>query len=35
MLILQGANYIHPNGDLLFSDLNLTINKYENCTYWS
>ncbi|MDQ0968999.1 ATPase subunit of ABC transporter with duplicated ATPase domains [Flavobacterium sp. W4I14] len=29
MLILQGANYIHPNGDLLFSDLNLTINKYE------
>jgi ATPase subunit of ABC transporter with duplicated ATPase domains len=29
MLILQGVNYIHPNGDLLFSDLNLTINKYE------
>ena len=29
MLILQGASYIHPNGDLLFSDLNLTINKYE------
>ncbi|TBO43143.1 ribosomal protection-like ABC-F family protein [Pedobacter kyonggii] len=29
MLILQGANYIHPNGDLLLSDLNLTINKYE------
>jgi len=29
MLNLQGAGYIHANGDLLFSDLNLTINKYE------
>lgn len=29
MLNLQGASYIHANGDLLFSDLNLTINKYE------
>ncbi|RBQ05806.1 ribosomal protection-like ABC-F family protein [Pedobacter miscanthi] len=29
MLNLQGATYIHLNGDLLFSDLNLTINKYE------
>jgi ATPase subunit of ABC transporter with duplicated ATPase domains len=29
MLNIQGATYIHPNGDLLFSDLNLTINKYE------
>ncbi|GAA4204802.1 ABC-F family ATP-binding cassette domain-containing protein [Pedobacter jeongneungensis] len=29
MLNLQAAGYIHANGDLLFSDLNLTINKYE------
>jgi len=29
MLNLQGVGYIHANGDLLFSDLNLTINKYE------
>ncbi|MBO9673533.1 MAG: ABC-F family ATP-binding cassette domain-containing protein [Sphingobacteriaceae bacterium] len=29
MLNLQGASYIHANGDTLFSDLNLTINKYE------
>lgn len=29
MLNLQGASYIHANGDLLFSDLNLTINKHE------
>lgn len=27
MLILQGVTYTHPNRDLLFSDLNLTINK--------
>jgi len=29
MLNLQGAGYIHANGNLLFSDLNLTINKHE------
>ncbi|QDW27129.1 ABC-F family ATP-binding cassette domain-containing protein [Pedobacter sp. KBS0701] len=29
MLNLQGASYIHANGDLLFSDLNLSINKHE------
>jgi ATPase subunit of ABC transporter with duplicated ATPase domains len=27
MLSIQGVTYIHPNGDLLFSDLNLSINK--------
>ncbi|TCC93183.1 ribosomal protection-like ABC-F family protein [Pedobacter hiemivivus] len=29
MLILQGVTYTHPNRDLLFSDLNLVINKQE------
>ncbi|SDG07297.1 ABC transporter [Pedobacter terrae] len=29
MLNLQGLGFSHTNGDLLFSDLNLTINKYE------
>lgn len=29
MLILQGVTYIHPNRDLLFADLNLTINKHD------
>ncbi|HTM99839.1 MAG TPA: ABC-F family ATP-binding cassette domain-containing protein [Pedobacter sp.] len=28
MLILQGATYTHPNRDLLFNNLNLTIQKY-------
>ncbi|TCC93662.1 ABC-F family ATP-binding cassette domain-containing protein [Pedobacter frigiditerrae] len=27
MLYLQGVTYIHPNRDLLFSDVNLNINK--------
>ena len=27
MLILQGVSYIHPDKDLLFSDLNLAINR--------
>ncbi|MGM9476400.1 ribosomal protection-like ABC-F family protein [Pedobacter sp. GSP4] len=26
MMMLQGINYVHPNRDLLFTDLNLTIN---------
>lgn len=29
MLILQDITYIHPNGDLLFTDINLSINKQE------
>ncbi len=29
MLTLQGVTYIHPNRDLLFSNLNLAINKQE------
>ncbi|WPU92445.1 ABC-F family ATP-binding cassette domain-containing protein [Mucilaginibacter sabulilitoris] len=29
MLTLQGVTYIHPNRDVLFSDINLTINKYD------
>ncbi|WP_316814700.1 ribosomal protection-like ABC-F family protein [Pedobacter nyackensis] len=29
MLILQDTTYIHPNRDLLFTDLNLVINKQE------
>ncbi len=29
MLILQDATYLHPNRDLLFDNLNLTINKYD------
>ncbi|RFS19273.1 ABC transporter ATP-binding protein [Chitinophaga silvatica] len=29
MLILQGVAYTHPNKDLLFSDINLIINKYD------
>jgi len=29
MLILQGVTYNHPNRDLLFTDLNLAINKYD------
>ncbi|MCZ4243580.1 ribosomal protection-like ABC-F family protein [Pedobacter punctiformis] len=29
MLILQDITYIHPNKDLLFADLNISINKQE------
>ena len=29
MMIIQGASYRHPNRDLLFSALNLVINKHE------
>ncbi|MFT3750249.1 MAG: ABC-F family ATP-binding cassette domain-containing protein [Agriterribacter sp.] len=29
MLILQGISYIHPNKDLLFNDINFTVNKQE------
>jgi ATPase subunit of ABC transporter with duplicated ATPase domains len=29
MLILQGVAYTHPNKDLLFSDLNLTVNRQD------
>ena len=29
MLILQNISYSHPNKDLLFSHINLTVNKYE------
>ncbi|HEY6901088.1 MAG TPA: ABC-F family ATP-binding cassette domain-containing protein [Puia sp.] len=29
MLILQGVAYTHPNRDLLFSNINLTINKQD------
>lgn len=27
MLLLQGVTYIHPNGDILISDVNLAVNK--------
>lgn len=29
MLILQNITYIHPNKDLLFSNINLTVNNHE------
>jgi len=29
MLTLQDITYTHPNGDLLFADLNLSINKHD------
>ncbi|MGY0037834.1 ABC-F family ATP-binding cassette domain-containing protein [Pedobacter sp. NJ-S-72] len=29
MIILQGVTYTHPNRDLLFSDINLVINKHD------
>lgn len=29
MLTLQNISYTHPNKDLLFSDINLTVNNYE------
>jgi len=29
MLILQNISYTHPNKDLLFSDINLTVNDHE------
>ncbi|MFL9483408.1 ribosomal protection-like ABC-F family protein [Chitinophagaceae bacterium LWZ2-11] len=29
MVILQGVSYIHPNRDLLFADIHLTINKQD------
>ena len=29
MLFLQGVTYTHPNGDVLFSDINLTVNKHD------
>ncbi len=29
MLILQNISYIHPSKDLLFSDINLTVNNHE------
>ncbi|SEW01046.1 ATPase components of ABC transporters with duplicated ATPase domains [Chitinophaga sp. YR573] len=29
MLILQGITYLHPNRDLLFTDINLSINKQD------
>lgn len=29
MLILQNIGYIHPNKDLLFSNINLSINRYQ------
>jgi ATPase subunit of ABC transporter with duplicated ATPase domains len=29
MLILQNTSYIHPNKDLLFQNINLTINKHD------
>jgi ATPase subunit of ABC transporter with duplicated ATPase domains len=29
MLILQGITYLHPNKDLLFTDINLSINKQD------
>nr|WP_317040832.1 ATP-binding cassette domain-containing protein [Flavobacterium commune] len=28
MLILQNIRYIHPNKDLLFSNINLTVNQH-------
>lgn len=29
MIIIQNLTYIHNNGDLLFSDINLIVNKYD------
>ena len=29
MLIIQNISYIHPNTDLLFSDINLTVNNHD------
>lgn len=29
MLILQGVGYAHPNRDILFTDINLTVNKHD------
>ena len=29
MLTLQNISYTHPNKDLLFSDINLTVNNHE------
>jgi ATPase subunit of ABC transporter with duplicated ATPase domains len=29
MLILQGVTYVHPNKDVLFTDINLVINKQD------
>ncbi|TKC12744.1 ABC-F family ATP-binding cassette domain-containing protein [Pedobacter polaris] len=29
MLTIQGVTYVHPNRDLLFSNLNLSINKHD------
>jgi ATPase subunit of ABC transporter with duplicated ATPase domains len=29
MIIIQNLTYIHTNGDLLFSDINLIVNKYD------
>ena len=29
MLFLQGVTYAHPNRDVLFSDINLTVNKQD------
>ena len=29
MIILQNISYIHPNRDLLFSSINLTVNRYQ------
>ncbi|MDR1130003.1 MAG: ATP-binding cassette domain-containing protein, partial [Prevotellaceae bacterium] len=29
MLIIQNISYIHPNKDLLFDRINLTLNKHD------
>jgi len=29
MIILQGVTHVHPNKDVLFSDINLTVNKHD------
>ncbi|MEO6286336.1 MAG: ATP-binding cassette domain-containing protein, partial [Dyadobacter sp.] len=29
MLFLQDASYTHPNRDLLFTDINLAINRHD------
>lgn len=29
MLTLQGVTYVHPNKDVLFTDINININKHE------
>ena len=29
MVILQNISYTHPNKDLLFSDINFTVNNHE------